>query len=94
MEIDSIIALLQEIKDNESKRNSNIVSFDKLMLHRDLLSIDDEIYNILNEFYVELQLFVTNPEYRKEDPSFYGPDELKLKISHTIEKLRPLQNKI
>jgi hypothetical protein len=55
--------------------------------HLDYDSNDKEL-NALDEYQNELAFYVDNPEWRKEDVSYYGPEILKEKVGAFIKQLR------
>ena len=50
----------------------------------------DEICYVVDELVYDLQYYVADPEWRKEDESYIGDDELRQLVTKALAKLREL----
>jgi hypothetical protein len=88
--IDELIGLLKCIKNGCAGWEDAFVDL-KNKLYRGYFSdLPEDVRDILNELYHDLHFYVANPEWRKEDPSYYGQEGLKQHVISALGKLRQL----
>lgn len=83
--------LLERILSSEkNERQELIFEFQKIYLNENLYSIDEREFEILSELAFDLDFYEPDMNVRKQDPSYYGDDQLEMEVLEAIEKIKSL----
>ena len=91
--MDNLINLLYEILGRTINKRDLIVEFQRKISDYEPSKEEYKIYNLLNDLALDLDYYEPNPEWRKEDPSFYGDDKLEEEIRTALEKIERIRKK-
>lgn len=84
-----LLEVLRRIETEPAGRKQRIREFQEYVFNSDdLPGFDDEESDVLAELAYDLDFYVENPEWRREDPSYYGDERLIREIRESISKLR------
>lgn len=85
--VDKLILLLSEILDAESGdfMMKKVLEFNSKVLESDEETGIEDLDQFLVEFGYDLEFFESNPF---KGANYYGPQELKLKVSKALDKIR------
>ena len=94
LEIDSIKNLLHLIQNEELPgRVNNIKTFQQLVWNNEFITKNALVDDILLDLAYDLDFYEPNPDWRKEDISFYGEDRLVENIQKTLQAIEALEIK-
>ena len=82
--MEKIIKILREIVFDIDNRRKNIEKFQKLIWDDNIEGISEMEFEILGDLAYDLDFYVENPEWRKEDQSYYGDERLEIEIENKI----------
>lgn len=93
--MEKLINLLNEtlIETDIDKKKKMISEFQNEIWNNNILIEEDEISEILSELAIDLDYYEPNPEWRREDYSYFGDEKLEWKIKEAISKIDKLRNK-
>lgn len=75
-------------------RGELVTKFDDMIFLCDDLKVDEDIEDVLVELAWDLEYYVSDPQWREEDPSYYGDERLEQEINEALQKIEVLRNKI
>lgn len=81
-----LIMLLHSILENENDRKELVEHFLK-KLYGDENDEENEIMDILLELGIDLEYYESNPEFMKQNESYFGDDVLVKEIKETLRKI-------
>jgi predicted nucleic acid-binding protein len=87
--VDMLIGLLKEAIENPKNRSERIKRFQQLVWDTredEIAPGEQEIWDILNDLAADLDYYEPNEEWRREDPSFFGDEEVCQRILIAIAK--------
>lgn len=74
-------------------REHLVWKFDDIMFLRDDIDVNDDVENVLIDLAHELEYYNSDYKLRKENQTFFGDEELELKINTALQKIEVLRNK-
>lgn len=92
---------LQEVKEmivqllisSEPERSKKISTFQQLIWKDKSIDFEEDLYEILHNLAVDLNYYVPNPEWRKEDSSYYDEQGLITNIEEALQAIELLEIK-
>ncbi len=85
--------IITKIRDSpEYERSKVILEFEKLV-SGGKFDISHALYEILDDLVETLAYYVSNPEWRKKDRSFYGEEKLVQNIQGALQAIEALEIK-
>jgi len=84
------IKYLENILYNQKDRKKVIFEFSNEILLNDDTVYNDEVDNMLSDLAHDLAYYEPNSEYREQESSLFGDEELLGKIKPLIEKLKKI----
>ena len=75
--IQELLKLLLVVRNDPSNRESALWKFIRKVQETDPALDKDPAWELLGDLSVDLDYYEPNPEFRVEDPSFYGEERLK-----------------
>lgn len=93
--IDSLESLLYMIhnENNEDIKRNTIFKFDDFIFNNEEIIVNDEIDEMLVALAMDLEYYEPNPEWSKEDISYYGDEKFEEKIKDTLKKIDKVAKK-
>jgi hypothetical protein len=93
--LDDLVCMLQEIlRDIKSRKKLDIKNrkklvwnFSQTVLDENFVNLNNHASEVLGNLAVDMAYYVSNPAWRKDDPSYFGDDELEAKITQTLSEL-------
>ncbi len=74
-------------------RGDLVRKFDDIIYLRDDIDVSDEVEDVLIDLADELEYYVSNSLWRKQNRAYFGDEELVLKINTALQKIEVLRNK-
>ena len=85
-----IISILKDIRLNSADRGKKVIYFNDLIFQEQHEILPDKVRNVFVNLASIIEYYEENPEFREQDPSFFGCDRLEIEIDDSFEKLRAL----
>ena len=83
--------LLEILNEKPGEIRGDLVrKFDDVIFLRDDIDVSDDVENVLIDLADELEYYVSNSLWRKEHRSYFGDEELEMKINTTLQKIEDL----
>lgn len=73
-------------------RGELVRKFDDIIFLRDDIEVSDNIEDVLIDLAHELEYYVSDPIWRKENRTYFGDEELVHKINTALLKINELRN--
>ena len=93
--LDEIKEKLHEILNEKPGeiRGEMVRKFDDVIFLRDDIDVSDEVEDVLIDLADDLEYYVSNSLWRKQHRSYFGDEELELKINKALQKIEVLRDK-
>jgi len=91
--MNDLINLIEKILSDKENRINLIKDFQQKISNINIEkneNFKNDIFEILNELAYDMDFYESNPKFRKEDPSYYGEERLRLEIKEALEKIHKL----
>jgi hypothetical protein len=90
VEIQKLLTLLSEIEDTHDNKtmNTKILELNSILLESDEETGIEELDDFLLDLGMDLEHFVSNPIHRSQSNSYFGPKELKVKITEAMNRIK------
>ena len=86
--------LLEILNEKPGEIREHLVwKFDDIMFLRDDIDVNDDVENVLIDLAHELEYYNSDCKLRKENQTFFGDEELELKINMALQKIEVLRNR-
>jgi hypothetical protein len=83
-----LLDLVERIATDPELRGQNIRTFQEYVLHADPMpGFDEPESEILADLAYDLDFYVANPEWRREDAAYYGEERLFREVREALVKL-------
>ncbi|GEM_PF-1718919 len=83
--------LLEILNEKPGEIRGDLVrKFDDEIFLRDDIDVRDEVEDVLTDLADELEYYVSNSLWRKQHRSYFGDEELELKINTALQKIEVL----
>jgi HEPN domain-containing protein len=84
-----VLDLLRRIEKEPAEREQKIREFQEYVMSADgLPDFDDSESEVLADLAYDLDYYVENPDWRREDAAYYGDERLVHEIRESMSKLR------
>ena len=88
--MDKLKAIL--IERHSETRGNLVMKFDDMIFLSDDLEVNEEVENILIDLAHNLEYYVSNPKWRREDPAYYGDEKLVSNINEAHQKIEIIRD--
>ena len=83
--------LLEILNEKPGEIREHLVwKFDNIMFLRDDLDVNDDVEDVLIDLAHELEYYNSDSKMRKENQTFFGDEELELKVKSALQKIEVL----
>jgi hypothetical protein len=89
--MEKLILMLSEALEKPLDRVELVKEFQKKVLEIDMEDEPDSLLEVLRDLALDLEYYEPNPEYRKEDSSFYGNERLEQEIKKALQKIEKIK---
>jgi hypothetical protein len=89
---DELIELLRGIRPDDPTHTERIAAFQSLLWDGDRgwCIASERMDELFRDISHDLDLYESNPDVRRKDPSNYGPDRLEREVQRALSKIRAI----
>lgn len=85
------IELIKKIlNDERQSKKDDVFTLIEFINNYNHNTLEEVFSDFLLELSQDLEYYVENPEWRRQDPSYYGDDKLEILIKEALEKIDKL----